>query len=44
MNHFTIAQLGREMFFQVQNPTGVPVFTGQDFEACKRFAEQNQEE
>ena len=35
----TIAQLGKKMFLQVQNPTGVQFFTGGYYKACKQFAD-----
>ena len=40
----TLAQLGKKMFLQVQNPTGVPFFTGEYYQASKRIADENQEE
>ena len=40
----TIAHLGKKMLFQIQNPTGIPYFTGEYYEACKRFANENQVE
>ena len=40
----TLAQLGQKMFFQVQHRIGVQSFTGEYYEACKHFADKNQEE
>ena len=39
----TLAQLGQKMFLQLQHPTGAS-FTGEYYEACKRFADKNPEE
>ena len=33
--------LGKKMLLQIQNSTGIPYFTGEYYEACKRFAEEN---
>ena len=40
----TLAQHGQKMFLQVQHRTGVTSFTGEYYEACKRFADKNPEE
>ena len=37
----TIAHFGKKMLLQIQNSTGIPYFTGEYYEACKRFAEEN---
>ena len=37
----TFAHLGKKMLLQIQNSTGILYFTGEYYEACKRFAEEN---